>query len=186
MLATRLRFALTIWWDVIKARKQPKDRGAILERFIRIEPTENRLVLGRNEELLERELQAFRGSAMKMLVLPLTSFRTGFRDSLKGHLPPLPGTCATDLPAMMSLFSVYNALTEMNEAIRSREALSLGTPRSADFSATMRIYDEALVACGRLLREALGEGDREAKKWARIAEELLARNEGLSSGSLLA
>jgi len=169
VLATVLGFVLTMSWDLFKHRKEAKEREKTVEGFVGMELTENRRILLSNQRLLENELRSL--DENKMLVLPLTLFRMGFWELLKGHLP-FPGKYRSS-SAVLDLLVVVELTTDINETMRSREVFRLHNQGTADFVAQIRIYDKRLIEDGQMLLKYLDKLDPEAKEYEHIAEELL-------------
>jgi len=171
VLATILGFTFTLSWDIVKNRKEAKERENRLERFVKMELVENRRILHRNQRLLEDEIQALDDN--KMTLISLTPFRMGSWELLKSHLP-FPGKYRKDLASWYLLF-IVQLVTDMNETIRNRETFKIHNQGTADFVARLRKYDEWLSESGQMLLETMEKLDPEAKEFERIAEDLLEK-----------
>lgn len=164
-------FALTMLWDFFKYRKEAKKKEDTIASTVTVELNENKVILHENLALLEKELRAL--DENKCLILPLIPLHREFLDLLKSNLP-YPRKYR-DLKAVMQMFQVAELTSHINETMRSREIFRIYNLGNANYIASMKVYDQRLLADSEKLLKVLNELEPMSRETERFAEELVEK-----------
>ncbi len=150
VISTLIGFGLTMVWDIVRFRREAKQRDESVLSAVKGESLTNLDILRGNQALLKQELAIL--DKNQRIVGPLLALRTGSWDVLRINLPK---KLVREPQSLIKISEISTLTDRVNEFIRSRENFRIHNGAMTNFSSYIRIYDEALVKQNEALEKGL-------------------------------